>query len=169
MKLAVSGGPAAVVCSAKSPSAWYHPACTLQVGLPTNNMVLRFLSLLQWAAEQAELYEVAYGSDAAVDSDSDYERSSKRRKQTAKKGKSTPVCSRVMCCKIWQRTSCSSPAKCLLLWPRHDPAADSKGLTHLFGSKWSATNAPVLQTKECAGLAAVSTPRKGVLGGGCLC
>lgn len=41
---------------------------------------------LQWAAEQAELYEVAYGSDRGADSDSDYERSSKRRKQQPKKG-----------------------------------------------------------------------------------
>jgi hypothetical protein len=51
-------------------------------------LLLLLLSFfLQWAAEQAELYEVAYGSDAAADSDSDYERSSKRRKQQAKKGK----------------------------------------------------------------------------------
>lgn len=48
------------------------------------------LLLLQWAAEQAEIYEIAYGSDHAVaDSDSDYERSSKRRKQS-KKGRRVP-------------------------------------------------------------------------------
>jgi hypothetical protein len=39
----------------------------------------------QWAAEQAAMFEM-YGSDDAADSDSDYEHSSKRRKQQGKKG-----------------------------------------------------------------------------------